>query len=147
MYRVGMFVTGRKCTARATNARVLQVLRTEDTTICRRRPLSKNFTLSPSSNHLKGKQDDLSYKAMQCRSNISGAHLKQTLAKSTRGCSRCFLFFCHWEKFKPHREGCRKKMREKYGLLPNLPRTPPCCNLIAFYPSGFGPFGLLSKLS
>ena len=23
------------------------------------------------------------------------------------------------------REGCRKKMREKYGLLPNLPRTPP----------------------
>ena len=23
------------------------------------------------------------------------------------------------------REGCRKKMREKYGFLPNLPRTPP----------------------
>ena len=30
------------------------------------------------------------------------------------------------------REGCRKKMREKYGLLPNLPRTPP--RVWSFFP-------------
>ena len=50
----------------ATNACVPQVLRMEDTTICRRQLVSKNSTLSPSSNHLRGKQDDLSNTALQC---------------------------------------------------------------------------------
>ena len=45
----------------ASNAHVPQVLRMEDTTICRRQPASKNSTLSPSSNHFRGKQDNLSY--------------------------------------------------------------------------------------
>ena len=40
-----------------------------------------------------------------------------------------------------NREGFKKKKGKIWSF------TKPCCNLIAFYPSGFGPSGLLSKLS